>query len=359
MSSETPAQAHHHYHRLRIARVVDETADARSFVIEIPEDLERAFAYRAGQYLTFRIPWEGRELVRCYSLASSPDCESEHKVTVKRIDGGRVSHWMNDHLAPGDEIDVLPPAGRFVLRENDRDMVMFAGGSGITPVISLIKTALLTTGRRIFLVYANRDEGSIIFRDELADLAARHPERLEILHRLDAREGFLDSAAVRGLLEASPGRREAEFYLCGPGPFMEAVEAGLAESGIPRARVYKEVFVSPEDDEPDAEDLARAAEADAGAGACETLRVTLDGETRELPYREGQTVLEAALEAGLEAPFSCQDAYCSCCMARLVQGQVKMRKNDCLTERDLDEGWVLTCQSVPQTQSVHVDWDAS
>jgi 3-ketosteroid 9alpha-monooxygenase subunit B len=206
------------------------------------------------------------------------------------------------------------------------------------------------------LVYANRDEASIIFRRELDALAARDPERLTLVHSLDARDGFLTPERVRALVA---GHAEAHFHLCGPGAFMEIVEAGLEQAGIPRERVFKEVFVSPEDDVPSAEERAQAAEADAGAVGCERVRVTLEGRSHELAYSAGKTVLQTAKEAGLEPPFSCEDGYCSCCMAKLVEGQVKMRKNDCLTQRDLDDGWVLTCQSVPQTKTVEVDWDAS
>jgi 3-ketosteroid 9alpha-monooxygenase subunit B len=294
--------------------------------------------------------------LRCYSLASSPDCEREHKVTVKRIAGGRASSWMNDNVAAGDVVRVLPPAGRFVLREGERELLLFAGGSGITPVIALIKTALVTTRRRLRLVYANRDEASIIFRAELAELERRHPDRLEVVHSLDVRDGFLTPERVRRELA---GREEAELYLCGPGAFMEVVEQGIAAAGVPGARVYKEVFVSPEDEAPTPEQLARARAADAGARGCVRVRVTLDGVEHVLAYAPGKTLLETAREAGLEPPFSCQDAYCSCCMAKLKSGEVQMRKNDCLTARDLESGWVLTCQSVPQTEEVHVSWDES
>lgn len=356
MSSETLAQQHHHYHPLRIARVVEETADARSFVVDVPAELADAFRYQAGQYLTFKISVDGKELLRCYSLASSPDCESEHKVTVKRVAEGRVSHWMNDHLHEGDTVQVLPPAGRFVLRESARPIFLFAGGSGITPVIAIVKSALAKTERRLKLVYANRDEASIIFKRELETLGEKHPQRLEIIHSLDDRDGFLTPERVRELVGDA---KRAHFYLCGPGAFMEVAEQGLEEAGIPRDCVFKELFVSPEDDEPTEEDRARAAEADAGAGGCQTLVVTVDGATHEIAYAEGKTVLETARDAGVEPPFSCEDGYCSCCMAKLVEGQVKMRKNDCLTQRDLDDGWVLTCQSIPQTPTVKVDWDAS
>lgn len=357
MSPETLAQQHHHYHPLRVARVVPETADARSFVVEVPPELAAVFRYQAGQYLTFKISFEGKELLRCYSLSSCPDTDREHKVTVKRIADGRISNWLNDHLREGDTLRVLPPAGRFVLRQADCDLLLFSGGSGITPVLSLIKSALLNTRRRMKLVYANRDEASIIFRAELDRLAASHPGRLEVVHSLDVRDGFLTRERVRAHLA---GREGADVYICGPSAFMDVVEDTLDEAGQPRERRWIERFVSPED--PDAhkdDDPARAAAAEQGGAGCETLVVTVDGQTHEIPYPQGRTVLQAAREAGLQPPFSCEDGYCSCCMAKLRDGEVAMRKNDCLTERDLSDGWVLTCQSVPQTRKVTIDWDAS
>jgi 3-ketosteroid 9alpha-monooxygenase subunit B len=355
VSAETLTQQHHHYHALRVARVIDETPDARSFVLEVPPELAEVFAYQAGQHLTFRVHFQGGELLRCYSLSSSPDEEREHKVTVKRIEGGRVSNWMNDNVSPGDAVQVLPPAGRFVLRTAERPVVLFSGGSGITPVIALIKSALLRTERRMKLIYANRDAASIIFEAELDALGARHPDRLHVVHSLDNRDGYLTPERVSAHVQ---GYADAHFYLCGPGGFMQAVEQGLDAAGIPRDVVFKELFVSPEDDVPTAEELASTAEADAGAAGCETVVVTVDGARHELAYEPGKTVLQTARDAGVQPPFSCEDGYCSCCMAKLIEGQVKMRKNDCLTPRDLEEGWVLACQSVPQTRTVVIDWDA-
>ena len=214
----------------------------------------------------------------------------------------------------------------------------------------------MKTQRSVRLVYANRDIQSVIFAAELDRLAAKHAERLAIVQNLDDRDGFLTAERVK---EHVADRSDADFYLCGPGAFMEIVENGIEAAGISREHVFKEVFVSLDDDEPSEADRERAAEADAGAVGCETLVVTVDGVTHEISYVEGKTVLETAREAGVEPPYSCEDGYCSCCMAKLLEGQVKMRKNDCLTQRDLDDGWVLTCQSIPQTPTVKVDWDAS
>jgi len=343
----------HAYHDLRVARIIDETHDSRSIVFAIPPEFERAFRYKAGQFLTLQIPYEGKRLVRCYSLASSPDVDDEHKVTVKRVAGGRISNWINDCLAVGDVVRVLPPGGLFTLDAGDRDIVLFSGGSGITPVISIIKSALATTARKVMLVYANRDEHSIIFESELADLTAKNPGRLEVVHRLDSVDGFIDEAAVQALVR---GRLDAQFFVCGPGPFMDTVERGLTACGIDAARIHIERFVSPPDPgETDRETAARAAELTKG-GSPAAVSVHLDGKLHEVPYAAGQTVLSAVQKAGLEPPFSCTEGFCGCCMARLKSGRVEMINNDFLSQKEIRDGWVLTCQSVPLTEDCVVEY---
>src|SRR5437660_374071 len=175
----------HAFHPLRIARVVHETDDATSFVLDVPPELKDAFAYRAGQFVTHRVRIDGQAHLRCYSMSSSPEVDDEFQVTVKRVAGGIVSNWMLDTLREGDELDTTCPAGVFCLPPGDSDVVTFAGGSGITPVFSIIKTALATTSRRVHLLYANRDRDSVIFSADLEQLASRYPDRLNIDHRLD------------------------------------------------------------------------------------------------------------------------------------------------------------------------------
>ena len=340
----------HSYHPLVVADVIRETEDARSFVFTIPEPLRELFVYRAGQFLTFRVPCQEMELQRCYSLASSPDCDEPHKVTVKRVDEGRVSNWFNDRLRPGDTLRTLPPEGRFVLHENDRPIALFAGGSGITPVISLVKTALVTTGRRLRLVYANRDRESVIFRAELDALAERHPDRLSVVHHLDVDRGFLDVGAAMAHLD---GWQDADFYICGPGPFMATIEEVLGSLGADRHRVLIERFVSPTDP-----DRAQPAPAPAPGGATpDEIVFLLEGTTHRVRYEAGKTLLETARDAGLQPSFACEEGYCSTCMARLKRGQVQMRANDALTEQDLADGFILTCQSVPVSAECEIDWD--
>jgi 3-ketosteroid 9alpha-monooxygenase subunit B len=350
-TTETPTGADptathpdHWYHELRVSRVIRETADTCSVVFEIPAEAVEAFRYKAGQFLTLQVPYEGKTLARCYSLASSPACETEHKITIKRVDDGRISNWINDKLAVGDVVKVLPPGGLFTLNDESNDLVLFAGGSGITPCISILKSALSETDRAIVLVYANRDEDSVIFEGELERLRAEHSERLQIVHSLDSRDGFLTEAAVRKLVSS---KTVTEFYICGPGPFMDTVERGLESEGVDTARIHIERFVSP----PDPDQLeAAAAETARSAGEAEvpaSISVFLDGQTREVPYEKGQTVLLAAQKAGLQPPFSCTDGFCGCCMAKVETGEVKMINNDFLSQKELDEGWVSTCQSVP------------
>jgi 3-ketosteroid 9alpha-monooxygenase subunit B len=337
---------------LRVRRVIDETADARSLVLEIPPELASRFRYQPGQFLSFKIPHQGMVLTRSYSLASSPHCDAEHKVTVKRIADGRISNWFNERVAAGDLLMVTPPAGFFVLDGSDRPLFLFGGGSGITPVISILKSALATTRRRVKLVYANRDERSVIFRDELAALARAHADRLVIEHSLDVRDGLLDAAGVRDRVGSELG---AEFYLCGPGAFMATVESTLLELGVPLERIHIERFASPPDPGAEAPFAPDAPEAQ-GELVPTRITIVLDGKQHEIDYQPGERVLHAARRAGLDPPFSCEEGYCSCCMAKLVRGEVKMHANDCLSKELLAEGWVLTCQSRCVSRDVRIEY---
>ncbi len=333
----------HDYHPLRVARIIDETADTRSFVLEIPSVLEAGFAYAAGQFCTFRATIGGEPIVRCYSMSSSPETGDPFTVTVKRVPGGKMSNWMNDTLAPGDSIEVMPPAGRFVLRASEAPIVAFAGGSGITPVLSIIKTALATTAREIALVYANRGSGTVIFADALERLRAGSGDRLSVHHHLDSEKGFLDAAACAALVG---DRTQADFYVCGPGPYMEVVEAGLQGRGVDAGRIFIERFELP-------------AEAPAAGEASETesIVIRLDGRRHTVAYEPGDTILEAARRVGLKPPFACQAGSCGTCMAYLDDGRATMRVNNALDAGEVEEGWILTCQAIPTSREVVVDYD--
>jgi len=332
------------YHALEVVDVVDETADTRSFVLDIPPALGKTFAYAAGQFCTFRATIGGESVARCYSMSSSPDTGDRYTVTVKRVPEGRMSNWMNDALAPGDTIEVMPPAGLFVLRETGVPIVAFAGGSGITPVISIIKTALAATTRPISLVYANRTTDAVIFAAELERLRSRSGGRLTVHHHLDSEGGFLDAAQCAALVGH---HADADFYLCGPGPYMDTVEAGLSMRSVARDRLFIERFVVPADAPPGEE-----------VSATESLVIRLDRRKHAVRYQAGDTVLEAARRAGLSPPFSCEAGSCATCMAHLDAGSVKMRVNNALSPAEVDAGWVLTCQAIPMSSEVVVNYDA-
>jgi len=333
----------HRFHPLRVKRVVRETADASSFVLDIPAELRDAFVYEAGQFCTFRAEVDGDRHLRCYSMSSSPAVDAELQVTVKRVPGGIVSNWMNDSLAAGDLIEVTCPAGAFRLGEADRDVVAFAGGSGITPVLSLLKSALATTSRLVQLLYANRDYDAVIFAAELEQLVERYPDRLHVTRHFDVDRGFVDGDEICPFVEILT---DAEFYICGPGPFMDVVEATLRTHGVPAERIRIERFtpLGPDDEEPTADETP--------AGTRVTIE--LDGRTSVADYRQGTTVLQTARQLGMSPPFSCESGNCATCMAKVVEGAVMMHVNNALTDGEVAEGWVLTCQAVPTTPSVHI-----
>jgi ferredoxin-NADP reductase len=339
-------QRDHRFHPLRVGRVVRETAEASSFVLDVPRELREAFGYEAGQFCTFRVVIDGEPHLRCYSMSSTP-ADPELKVTVKRVPGGLVSNWMLDTLAPGDAVESTCPAGVFCLTPGGGDIVAFAAGSGITPVFSLVRTALETTSRRVRLLYANRDRDAAIFGVELDALAERHPDRLDLVHHLDTERGFVDRAAVRRFAGAADGvGSDADLYICGPPPFMDIVEGALPAEAIEAGRIHIERFTPAE--------LAEAP-VPTGAGA-PPLQVTieLDGRTGTADHRPGTTVLQTARQLGMAPPFSCESGSCATCIARVVEGSVTMHVNNALTDDEVDDGWVLTCQAVPTAASVRV-----
>jgi 3-ketosteroid 9alpha-monooxygenase subunit B len=337
------------FFEIQVARVVEETPDARSFELAIPPELAERFRYKAGQYLTFEVPVGGERIVRCYSLASSPEQGEAPKVTVKRVPQGRGSGWFNDEVKAGTRLRAMPPLGRFVLHESALPLLLFAGGSGITPVIALIKSALATTQRRIRLLYANRDARSVIFAAELEALAKRQPQRFECIYHLDDAAGFVDAGAVR---RARTGFKDAETYLCGPGPFMELVAQTLRAAGVPEERIRIERFEHPVHAE-----AAAAAPAPVAEGAPSEIVVHLEGKAHRIPYQAGQSILDAARKAGLQPPFACEEAFCGSCAAKKLRGHVVLDRNDVFTAQEIEAGWILTCHGRAASPDCEISWD--
>ncbi|MFJ7882841.1 2Fe-2S iron-sulfur cluster-binding protein [Pseudomonas sp. NPDC096917] len=334
------------YISLRVTRVVSETADAKSLVFDIPAALREQFAYKPGQFLTLRIPFEGGWLPRCYSLSSTPLVDEPLRVTIKQVRDGRASNWLCQHLREGDELQVLPPAGVFVPRHFDDDLVLLGGGSGVTPVLSILRSALIAGSGRILLIYANRDEASVIFANELKALASAHPQRLQVIHWLDSVQGI---PAVEQLAQLAKPFTHGQAFICGPGPFMDAAVSALHSLGMEHARIHVERFVSL----PEEGSVAAPAAVNTDVVGSQ-LSVRLDGEEFEVPCAEGETLLNAMQRAGLKPPSSCLVGSCATCMCTVERGSVEMLRNDALDQQELNDGWVLACQSVPSSEQLRV-----
>ncbi len=346
----------HGFHPLRVDRVVHETPATVSVVLDVPPELSDTFAYQPGQFCNVRVHIDDKPEMRCYSMSSSPALGEPMAVTVKRVPGGIVSNWINDHVRAGDMVELSPPTGFFQLTDTCADVVAFAAGSGITPVFSLLKTALATTERTVRLHYANRDRDSVIFDAALAELQRRHRERLVVVHSYDAEHGLLTPETVSAFASAT-GRGTGgtggagEFYVCGPSPHMEIVERGLSALGVASPRIHIERFTQAEVPEPAAAVVPEA---------LRTTRVTieLDRRTDTTDHRPGTTILQTARQMGMAPPFSCESGNCATCMAKLLEGSVSMFVNNALTPEEVDDGWILTCQSLPTSSAVHVVYES-
>jgi 3-ketosteroid 9alpha-monooxygenase subunit B len=337
---------------LPVLAVVEETADARSITLEVPPEAAELFTHRPGQFLTVAVPSERTGVVaRCYSISSAPVAGGPLTITVKRTADGYASAWLCDHVRPGDTLRVLPPSGTFSPASLDADLLLLAGGSGITPVISIVRTALARGTGRVVLLYANRDESSVIFAAELAALAAAYPDRLQVVHWLESVQGLPSQAQVRAFAAAYPSW---DAFVCGPAPFLELAVAALRELGFPRARRHQERFLSldthpfgepsPEDDGPGRSGPAR-------------LEVELDGHEHAFDdWAPGTRMLDHLEAKGVPAPHSCRQGECSACAVRLVAGEVRMLANGVLSDADLAAGYRLGCQSVPLTDTVRVTY---
>jgi ring-1,2-phenylacetyl-CoA epoxidase subunit PaaE len=354
------------FHTLTVADVVEETAEARSIRFAVPEELRETFSFKPGQHLTLKAEIDGEEIRRNYSLCVAPQ-DKAVTVTVKRIAGGVFSNWANDMLKPGAEVEVMAPHGSFTwdfVPNAANHYVGFAGGSGITPVMSLLKTALLTeTESRFTLFYGNRDSSSVIFLEALAGLKNRFMERLEVHHFLAEEEeefelfnGMLDRSKCDEILATLIDPAEvAAFFICGPGPMMDAAEAALEACGVPREHVHLERFTA---GRPSAA-LAAQMEALTKDAAGLSMLVTLDGRKRRIAFDAAAgNILDSARASGLAAPFACKAGVCATCRARVVSGEVEMAARYGLTDEEVAAGYVLTCQSVPKGDGVEVDYDA-
>jgi len=356
------------FHSLRIRSVDTETADAISVAFDVPNELRDQFAFTQGQFLTLRAQVGDEELRRSYSIcAPVPDYEAQGtlRVGIKRVAGGRFSNWANDHLEPGQTVDVMTPDGRFftpLSSENAKHYVGFAGGSGITPMLSLIATTLaVEPASRFTLIYGNRDLRSIMFVEALEGLKNRFIDRFRLIHVLadEPQEvplfnGLLDQAKCTELLSnLVPAASIDQAFICGPGPMMDAAEAALLAAGVNADAIAIERFGTPN---PSGAPVAPVV-IDADTPVSEVTIIS-DGKSRQIkvPF-EGLSILDSGLLKGADLPYACKGGVCCTCRARILEGEVTMDRNFTLEQWEIDKGFVLTCQSHPVTDKVVVSYD--
>lgn len=351
------------FHRLTVDDLRRETSDAISLTFAIPDELADDYAFASGQYLTLRTTIEGEEVRRSYSICSSPD-DRELRIAVKKVDGGAFSSWALDELKSGDTLDVMTPTGRFGVAhapDEARIHVGFAAGSGITPIMSIIRGILARELKsRFFLFYGNRATSGVLFRQALEELKDRFMGRFSVLHVLSQEEqdlpilhGRLDREKAAVLLRSMvPAEAIDHVFICGPLAMSEEIAATCAELGIAAERVHVERFVSGLGGKPRPKAVIAPS---APPKAIASLIV--DGKRKEVPIAEGEAILDAALRAGMDLPYACKGGMCSTCRAKVVEGVTEMDVNYSLEPWELKAGFVLTCQAHPVSDRVVVDYD--
>lgn len=345
---------------LRVTAVDRLCEDAVAVTFEVPDELQDRYSFYPGQSLTLRRLHEGREERRSYSICAPAG--DPLRIGVREVPGGMFSTWLVNEVKPGDEIEVLPPSGRFTPKlGTPADHVMLAAGSGITPILSIAASVLVDPDATALVLYGNRRSNTVMFSDEVADLKDAHPSRLELVHVLsrEPREaelltGRLDADKLRILLPLLvPARDVDHWWLCGPFGMVTDAQKVLDELGVPRERVHQELFYV-EDVPPDP---ATHEEAEPEGPASEVTLV-LDGRSTTTSLPQGTTILEGGQRVRPDLPFACKGGVCGTCRARVMSGKVRMRRNYALEDSEIDDGFVLTCQSLPETEEVTVDYDA-
>lgn len=346
------------YFTLKIKEVRKETEDTNTLVFEKPE---RHLNYLPGQFLTLILPIKDNEVRRSYSLCTSPHNDEFPAITVKRVDSGVVSNYLNDHMKAGDIFEIMEPAGHFVPELNEdhqKKYTLFAAGSGITPLMSIIKSILIVEPKStVTLVYQNRNENSIIFKEELTQIQSEYSSRFSQIDVLSQPQGEwtgyhgrLNTAMVSDILMDIYENKisQADYYLCGPAGFMATIFDTLIEFDVSDKHIHKESFYSGEITSPKTEPSPVGVEG-------HEVSILLDGEAYELMVPPNKTILEAALDKDIDMPFSCQSGLCTACRGKLLQGNVEMAEDDGLSEEELNEGYILNCMSKPTGPGVKIE----
>lgn len=352
------------FHSLKIKDIRRETSDAVSVAFDIPPQQQPEYLFKQGQYVTLKLKIDGEELRRSYSICSSPyNADKELRVAIKEVEGGKMSTYINRKAKIGDTIEVMTPMGTFTTALSggkSRNYVLFAGGSGITPMLSILKSILYVEKKSsILLFYANKNEESTIFHSELNTIASEHPQ-LKLVYIFEKpsqpltelQTGIITVEKANALIKQFDVANADEYFICGPGPMMENVKSTLEALKIKKEKIHIEYFTA-------VIDAVNKAEANTGENVNAKIKVIQYGiETDFELETSGLSILEAAIEAGVDAPFSCKGAVCCTCRAKVLEGKVKMLANFALTEAEVEEGFILTCQAHPLTENVTVDYDA-
>lgn len=354
------------FHSLKVRDVKRETADSVSVSFEVPPQLMAEYQFKQGQYLTLKLKVNGEEIRRSYSVCTSPFSEKDLRIAIKEVEKGRASTFINRELKVGDVMDVMTPMGNFhspLSGSATKNYILFAGGSGITPMMSILKSVLyIEKQSKVLLFYANRDENSVIFKTELEKIVSENTDRLKLVNIYDAPNASID-ALYKGFITPEKVatysekyfaiKPENEYFICGPGPMMENVKQGLEKLKADPAKVHIEYFTA-------VAEAVAAAEGKA-TGEVITSNITVIQYGIETSFKlnsNGANVLDAALDAGVDVPFSCKGAVCCTCRAKIIEGKARMDANFALTDSEVEEGFVLTCQAHPLTEKLVVDYDA-
>ncbi|HEX4749783.1 MAG TPA: 1,2-phenylacetyl-CoA epoxidase subunit PaaE [Bryobacteraceae bacterium] len=363
IEEQTPSTGTAHFYPLTVRAITRETRDAVTVVFDVPRQLEEKFRYTQGQYVTLRALIDGAEVRRSYSICSAVQ-DQLLRVAVKRVAGGVFSSWLIQNVHAGDSVEVMPPEGRFhvpLSASHAKQYVAFAAGSGITPILSIIKTTLLTEpSSRFTLFYGNRASSTILFREELAELKDVYLDRFSLLHVMtrehqdvDLLNGRIDGEKAEQLLQQFCRFEDIdEIFLCGPRDMVDSIVARLKAMGFAAAHIKIELFTVKENEQQIRRKVASSEE----AAECQ-VTVIVDGGVQHFSMQRNKTILDAALEHGIDLRHSCKSGVCATCRAKLVAGQVDMDANYALEDYEIARGFILSCQSYPVTDHVTVDFD--